>query len=158
MNLAENCTSPCYELFKRFLAKSGFTVFPEELTCPSSVHPFVDVAAKMGSNLWAFEYKSARDNVSTSVEQALCYAEWFDYVVVVSERLLDHRRSDTYWKLKRAGAGLWNYIPELDRCLVQSNPMLLFPKSSYRRSVLLRFSSLGRGRENGTALQSKLFA
>ena len=139
---------PCYEGFKQFLIRSGYRVFPEELTCPTAIHPFVDVAARMGSHFWAFEYKSAYDDIRRAVDQALSYSEWFDYVVVVSERRLDHRTSDTYWKLRRMGVGVWNYLPASGQCMVQSNPTLLTPDTRNRRSVLLRFSALGRRRRN----------
>ena len=137
---------PCYESFKHFLVHSGYRVFPEELTCPTASHPFVDIAARMGCHFWAFEYKSACDDISRAVDQALSYSEWFDYVVVVSERRLDHRTSETYWNLRRMGIGVWNYFPSSQRCTVQSNPALLAPDVGNRKSVLLRFSALARKR------------
>ena len=147
MHLPETSAAmPCYESFKHFLIRSGYRVFPEELTCPTAKHPFVDVAARMGCHYWAFEYKSACDDIRRAVGQAQSYSTWFDYVVVVSERRLDHRTSETYWDLRKMGIGVWNYLPSSGQCIVQSNPALLAPTVGNRKSVLLRFSALGRKR------------
>jgi hypothetical protein len=48
----------CYDSFKSHLCSRGFLVYPTEFDCIYSDHPFVDIAAKMGSFYWAFEYKS----------------------------------------------------------------------------------------------------
>jgi hypothetical protein len=134
----------CYDQFKTYLRKTGFTLFPTEFDCPSSAHPFVDVAGKFGSHFWAFEYKSAGDSVGKAVEQAACYSEWFDYVVVVSERWVDYRRSGAYWKLREIGAGLWNFLPDTSRCISELNPDLLAPDGARRNLVSTRFRALGR--------------
>ena len=115
----------------------GFTVYPKEFDCINSEHPLVDIAAKMGSFYWAFEYKSESDSVSRGIEQLRCYSKWFDYVVLVSERFLDHRRSENYWKLKSMGAGIWAYYPDQDKCIHALQPVALDP-SSFRRSLVTR--------------------
>jgi hypothetical protein len=147
----------CYDQFKIHLQKSGFTLFPTEFDCPSSIHPFVDIAGKFGSHFWAFEYKSAGDNVGMAVEQATCYSRWFDYVVVVSEKWLDHRRSEVYWSLREIGAGLWNFVPETNRCISELNPELLSPEG--RNHVSIRFKHLSKSkrkldRRNQTTLDA----
>jgi hypothetical protein len=147
----------CYDQFKIYLQNTGFTVFPTEFDCPSSIHPFVDIAGKFGSHYWAFEYKSSGDNVGMAVEQVASYSRWFDYVVIVSEKWLDHRRSDVYWSLREMRAGLWNFIPETSRCISEINPELLAPEG--RKYVSLRFRHLSKSggkfnRRNQTTLDS----
>ncbi|HZW55488.1 MAG TPA: hypothetical protein VFF30_04290 [Nitrososphaerales archaeon] len=135
---------PCYHAFKNHLSASGFTVFPFEFECLGSDHPYVDIAAKMGSMYWAFEYKSLSDSITRGIEQLRCYAEWFDYVVLVSEKEIDHRRSQNYWELKNLGAGLWNYDPIKGRFLEKTNPELQRPNRSNRTFVSRRFRSYTR--------------
>lgn len=134
--------SRCYDLFKVYLEESGFTVYPTEFDCLYSKHPLVDIAAKMGSFYWAFEYKSETDSVSRGVEQLECYLEWFDYVVLVSERIFDHRYSTNYWSLKNIGAGLWFYDPVQDKCVKKSNPLVQKPDVNNHRMVVRRFSAM----------------
>ncbi len=133
----------CYAEFRDHLAKAGFTIYPGEFDCIGSRHPLVDIAGKMGSFYWAFEYKSESDSISRGVNQVRCYAAWFDYVVLVTERVLNHTKSDLFWDLKEAGAGVWNYFPESDECIEQVNPQLQRPDHGNRRFVGSRFRALG---------------
>ena len=135
---------PCYASFKTHLIKRGFTVFPFEFECTGSDHPFVDLAARMGCMYWAFEYKSRSDSISRGVDQLRCYAEWFDYVVLVSEKTLDHRRSENYWELKSMGAGMWNYDPDLARCCESRDPVIQKPDRRNHRFVSRRFGAFER--------------
>jgi hypothetical protein len=135
--------APCYSQFRDHLLKSGFTVYPGEFDCVSSKHPFVDIAGKMGSFYWAFEYKSETDSISRGVEQVRSYSDYFDYVVLVTEKVLNHAKSDLFWDLKDAGAGVWNYFPESDKCIKQVNPELQRPDKGNRRFVGSRFRALG---------------
>jgi hypothetical protein len=137
---------PCYVAFREYLDLAGFTIFPGEFDCIGSRHPLVDIAAKMGSFYWAFEYKSESDSISRGLEQVKCYSEWFDYVVLVTERVLNHSKSDLFWGLKSAGAGVWNYFPDLQKCLEQVNPVLQEPDQSNRRFVGFRFRALEKPR------------
>jgi len=98
----------------------------------------------MGSFYWAFEYKSETDSISRGLEQVRCYSDWFDYVVLVTERVLDHARSDLFWDLKGSGAGVWNYYPGSNKCIEQVNPHLQRPDRGNRKSVGMRFRALGR--------------
>ncbi|MCL5068207.1 MAG: hypothetical protein M1368_07635 [Thaumarchaeota archaeon] len=144
MSFRKNIACPpaggqCYGKFKHHLEAMGFTVYPTEFDCINSEHPLVDIAAKMGSFYWAFEYKSESDSISRGIEQLRCYGRWFDYVVLVSERFLDHRRSENYWKLKSMGAGLWAYYPDQDKCIPMLQPVALDPSSQRRRLVTRRF-------------------
>ena len=135
----------CYTPFKNYLIRSGFTVYPTEFACFPSQHPLVDIAAKMGNYFWAFEYKSKNDCISRGVEQLRAYSEWFDLVVLVSERNLSHSTSENYWKLKGLGAGLWNYDPlREDRCLHKTNPSIQKPIVGNKRLVSRRFRALGK--------------
>ena len=138
---------PCYASFKKHLLKMGFTVYPFEFECLGSEHPYVDVAAKMGSMYWAFEYKSMTDSISRGVEQLRCYAEWFDYVVLVSEKAIDHRRSENYWELKSIGAGMWNYHPDLAKCNEISYPEIQRPVRRNHNLVSRRFGSYYKERK-----------
>ena len=138
--------SQVYGKFKRHLSRLGFTVYPEEFDCIYSDHPLVDIAARMGAFYWAFEYKSESDSISRGVEQVGCYRKWFDYVVLVSERMLDHRKSDNYWKLRRIGAGIWVYDPEKDTHMVKAQPIIRSPDRVQRSLVVRRFSALKHGR------------
>lgn len=107
----------------------------------------VDIAAKMGEYFWAFEYKSKNDSISRGVDQLRCYSEWFDLVVLVSERLVSHDKSENYWRLKNMGAGLWNYTPSFKgRCIHKSDPVLQRPEVSNRKIVSRRFRALSRFR------------
>jgi hypothetical protein len=133
-----------YSSFKKLLPTLGFSVFPIEFECVGSVHPYVDVAAKMGCMYWAFEYKSVNDSVSRGVDQLRCYSEWFDYVVLVSEGDFDHRTSENYWYLKDLGAGLWLFDPTTLKKVERSNPVLQVPTKANRRFVERRFRNLDR--------------
>ncbi|MHB8568121.1 MAG: hypothetical protein ACYC7D_11935 [Nitrososphaerales archaeon] len=132
----------CYEGFKRHLDARGFTVFPVEFECSGSDHPFVDIAAKMGGMYWAFEYKSENDSISRGLEQLRCYSEWFDYVVIVSERLIDHRNSLNYKQLKELGAGLWSFDRTSSKRIETANPKIQQPIRSNRNFVARRFRFL----------------
>lgn len=132
----------CYDPFKSFLSALGFTVYPIEFDCVNSKHPLVDIAAKMGPFYWAFEYKSQNDNVSRGLDQLQCYAEWFDYVVLVSEHIFDHRSSENYWHLKHLGAGIWFYHPEQDKCIQKCNPEIQSPSARNRSVIARRFTRL----------------
>jgi hypothetical protein len=138
----------CYQAFKAFLSTLGFTIYPVEFDCISSKHPLVDIAAKMGSFYWAFEYKSRNDSVSRGVEQLRCYSEWFDYVVLVSERAFDHRSNENYWSLKDLGAGIWFYDPEQDNCVEWRYPEIQSPSPYDRSLVARRFAKLSRMRRH----------
>lgn len=134
----------CYVPFKTYLVRRGFRVYPTEFDCIQSKHPFVDIAAKMGSHYWAFEYKSQSDSISRGIEQVDCYSEWFDYVVLVSERFLDHRNSENYWRLRESGAGLWFYDPAQSKCIEKIYPALQIPNARARRFVARRFATIIR--------------
>lgn len=139
-----------YDRFREHLHTLGFTLYPEEFFCPFSMHPLVDIAAKMGAFYWGFEYKSEGDSISMGVKQVECYREWFDYVVLVSEKNLDHRLSENYWKLRNIGAGIWVYDPTQDKRIVKASPSI---QTSLRRSsVSKRFAAAQRGRNNSNAL------
>ena len=142
-----NYTQPCYSRFKEHLIAERFTVYPSEFECPGSDHPYVDIAARMGGMFWAFEYKSANDSISRGVEQLKCYSQWFDYVVLVTERELDHRKSQNYWGLKDIGAGLWSYDPGSEKRTERTNPAKQNPIRSNRKLVASRFRNLRRSRE-----------
>ncbi len=124
----------------------GFSLYPEEFECLYSKHPLVDLAAKMGSFYWAFEYKSESDSISRGVRQVRSYSDWFDYVVLVAERGINHTRSDLFWDLKRTGAGIWNYFPDSDKCIEQANPILQRPDKDNRRFVGSKFRALKRSK------------
>ena len=98
----------------------------------------------MGCMYWAFEYKSKSDSITRGVEQLRCYAEWFDYVVLVSEKVLDHRKSEKYWELKNMGAGMWSYDPDIGRCLESHNPEIQRPARRNRGFVSRRFGAFER--------------
>jgi hypothetical protein len=139
-----------YDRFREHLHNLGFTLYPEEFFCPFSTHPLVDIAAKMGAFYWGFEYKSEGDNISIGVKQVKCYREWFDYVVLVSEKDLDHRLSENYWKLRNIGAGIWVYDPTQDKRIVKASPSI---QTSERRGyVSRRFAAAQRGRNSSNAL------
>lgn len=146
--------TPAYHRFKHFLLSRGFTVFPMEFECVGSDHPYVDVAAKMGQQYWAFEYKSQNDSITRGVEQLRCYSQWFDYVVLVAEREVDHRSSRKYWDLKELGAGLWNFDPVSGRSIERSYPTMQQPIKENRRFVVRRFQRMRKGVSR--ALQSEL--
>jgi hypothetical protein len=137
-------SAQCYDSFKSHLSAKGFLVYPIEFDCVYSEHPFVDIAAKMGSFYWAFEYKSIGDSVSRGLDQLRCYLNWFDYVVLVSERTLNHRTSENYWSLKNLGAGIWFYDPIQDKCIERCNPSIQRPSFRNRATVARRFSALYR--------------
>ena len=111
-----------------------------------SKHPLVDLAGKMGSFYWAFEYKSESDSISRGVQQVRSYSDWFDYVVLVTEKGMNHTKSDLFWELKSAGAGVWNYFPDSDKCIEQSNPVLQRPDKNNRRFVGSKFRALKRSK------------
>jgi hypothetical protein len=113
-----------------------------EFDCGNSNHPLVDIAARMGSFYWAFEYKSLNDSIARGVEQVKCYTDWFDYVVLVSERQIRHTDSSNYWNLRSFGAGIWNYYPMLDKCIATRNPTIQAPDRYNRRVVARRFRLL----------------
>ncbi|MGI0091132.1 MAG: hypothetical protein ACREBS_05440 [Nitrososphaerales archaeon] len=136
----------CYSSFKEHLRRRGFAVYPCEFDCGSTKHPLVDVAARMGSFYWAFEYKSETDSIGRGVKQVECYSHWFDYVVLVLEHSLEHTRSDLYWDLKRVGAGLWQYYPSSQKCFERTNPGLQEPVARNRRTVVRRFRAVRRKR------------
>jgi hypothetical protein len=136
-----------YASFRTYLAKMGFFLYPREFDCAGSDHPFVDLAGRMGAFYWAFEYKSESDSISRGLEQIRAYSQWFDYVVLVTEKLLDHSRSSLFWDLKNSGAGIWNYIPGSERCVEQVNPILQAPEAGNRRHVGSRFRALQNPRK-----------
>jgi hypothetical protein len=138
--------TPCYAGFKDYLVTRGFTVYPYEFDCFGAKHPLVDIAGKIGSFYWAFEYKSETDSISRGVEQVKSYSDWFDYVVLVSERVLNHAKSDFFWDLKSAGAGVWTYFPDSSKCVEQVNPQLQCPDRNNHRSVGSRFRALSQKR------------
>ena len=159
-SIPDSATGSCYHQFKCYLDSVGFTVYPTEFDCGNSRHPLVDIAARMGSFYWAFEYKSKNDNISMGVDQVSCYAEWFDYVVLVSERWIDHTRSANFWKLASFGAGIWNFLPSSGRLVEIRNPWLQSPDKKHGRSLRSRFKSLrdiGKRSEARAALGSGLF-
>jgi hypothetical protein len=131
----------CYDKFKAHLAERGFVLYPREFDCIVTKHPLVDIAAKMGSNYWAFEYKSEFDNVSKSIEQLKCYSLFFDFVVLVSEKLFDHRSSNNYWNLKHLGAGIWFYVPNEEKCIEKIFPQSQYPQPPFKRFVRRKFRS-----------------
>jgi hypothetical protein len=137
---------PCYAGFKDYLLTQGFTLYPWEFDCFGSKHPLVDIAGKMGSFYWAFEYKSETDSISRGLEQVKSYSEWFDYVVLVTEKALNHTKSELFWELKNCGAGVWNYFPESIKCVEQVNPIIQRPDRSNRRFVGSRFRALNQRR------------
>jgi hypothetical protein len=137
----------CYDKFKLHLLQRGFSLFPGEFDCVITKHPFVDIAAKMGSHYWAFEYKSEVDNVAKSIEQLQCYSLFFDYVVLVSERIFDHKTA-AYWQLKSLGAGIW-FFPGKEKCIEKTFPNFQTPKLPFRRFVRRRFRSFFRALEAG---------
>jgi hypothetical protein len=141
---------PCYAGFKDYLVTRGFTVYPYEFDCFGAKHPLVDIAGRMGSFYWAFEYKSETDSISRGVEQVKSYSDWFDYVVLVSERTLNHARSDLFWDLRGVGAGVWNYFPDHSKCVEQVNPQLQRPDRTNRRFVGSRFRALFQKRRGWT--------
>ena len=132
----------CYQAFKEHLEKNGFRIYPTEFDCGRSYHPLVDIAARMGSFYWAFEYKSWNDSIARGVEQVKCYSDWFDYVVLVSEKPIRHTDSKHYWNLRSIGAGIWNYHPLLDKCIITKNPTIQSPAKNNRKMVARRFKSL----------------
>jgi hypothetical protein len=132
----------CYDKFKDHLEERGFLLYPREFDCLVTKHPLVDIAAKMGSHYWAFEYKSENDNVKKSVDQLKCYSLFFDFIVLVSERMFDHRSSVNYWSLKKIGAGIWFYSPDEEKCIEKIFPQSQFPKPPFKRFVRRRFNSL----------------
>jgi len=139
-----------YWSFRSYLLKMGFSIYPREFDCAGSEHPFVDLAAKMGAFYWAFEYKSETDSISRGLEQIRCYSQWFDYVVLVTERILDHGRSGLFWDLKSVGAGIWNYFPGSQKCIHQVNPILQEPEPGNRKHVGIRFRNLEKPRKRKT--------
>jgi hypothetical protein len=143
---------PCYSSFREYLAARGFSLYPGEFDCIYSKHPLVDLAGKMGSFYWAFEYKSETDSIARGVNQVRSYSDWFDYVVLVTERGLNHKKSDLFWELKNAGAGVWNYFPNSDKCIEQVNPKLQRPSKGNRRFVGSRFRALNRTRNWSRAI------
>ena len=143
---------PCYSNFRDYLARMGFSLYPGEFDCIYSEHPLVDLAGKMGSFYWAFEYKSETDSISRGLDQVRSYSDWFDYVVLVTERSLNHRTSDLFWELKNAGAGVWNYFPDSDKCIEQVNPKIQRPTKGNRRFVGTRFRALNRPRNWSRAI------
>ncbi len=129
----------CYDRFKQHLLERGFALYPREFDCIITKHPLVDIAAKMGSHYWAFEYKSEFDNVANSIEQLKCYSLFFDYVVLVSERVFDHRSSKNYWNLKKLGAGIWFYVPEQEKCIEKVFPQFQTAGKPFKRFVRRKF-------------------
>jgi len=110
----------------------------------------------MGSFYWAFEYKSETDSISRGVEQVKSYSDWFDYVVLVSERALNHSKSDLFWDLKGIGAGVWNYFPDSDKCIEQVNPSLQKPDTINRRFVGSKFRALYKSRRRWSRAISRI--
>ena len=147
---------PCYERFKDYLERLGFTTYPTEFDCVYSKHPLVDIAAKMGSFHWAFEYKTENDSVSRGVEQVSCYSNFFDFVVLVCEKAFDHRNSQNYWELQKLGAGLWFYDLKEDKCILKKNPVIQVPEKTNRRLVSRRFAALARNSRPAVLGQEKL--
>ena len=153
-------TEPCYQLFKSYLDSIGFTVYPIEFDCGNSRHPLVDIVARMGSFYWAFEYKSKNDSISTGVDQVACYSDWFDYVVLVSERWIDHTRSTNFWKLASFGAGIWNFLPSSGKLVEIKNPSIQSPDKKHRRTLRSRFEPLKSRSKNSEiyiGLQARFF-
>ena len=112
-----------YWSFRNYLLKSGFSVYPREFDCAGSDHPFVDLAGKMGAFYWAFEYKSETDSISRGLEQIKCYSEWFDYVVLVTERILDHSRSDLFWESKDRGSRNLEFLSRFPKMHSSGEPV-----------------------------------
>ena len=81
-----------------------------------------------------------------------CYSEWFDYVVLVTEHGLNHRKSEHFWELRDVGAGVWNYFPDSDKCIEQVNPRLQRPEKSNRQFVGTKFRALNRKRNWSRAI------
>lgn len=136
--------SACYRSFKKYLQKSGFLLYPDEFDCGNSNHPLVDIAARMGSFYWAFEYKSSKDDIGRGIDQVKSYSEWFDYVVLVTETPIRHTSSLNYWHLRSLGTGMWNYYPHLEKCIITKNPSIQSPARDKRKLVARRFSMLNR--------------
>lgn len=143
--------SACHQRFKEYLEKNGFLVYPVEFDLGNCNHPLVDIAARMGSFYWAFEYKSWNDSIARGVEQVRCYSDWFDYVVLVSEKRICHTDSIHYWNLRSLGAGIWNYYPLLDKCITTKNPKIQGPDPNNRKTVAKRFSLLQKSRARSSS-------
>jgi hypothetical protein len=94
--------------FITFLESQGFKTHPREVFCPASDHCWVDVAAKKGSDFWAFEYKSRSDSIKRGLEQCTCYAKAFNYVVLVADRKR-MTGSTHFGEFKRRGFGIWRH-------------------------------------------------
>jgi hypothetical protein len=109
-----------------FLQAQGFKPHPNEVFCPTE-HCWVDVGALKGQDYWAFEYKSRNDSIRRGLEQCHCYAEAFNYVVLVVDR---HRATSSpyFGRFKSYGFGVWSHT-------VYGFYQLLNPK---RRSVARR--------------------
>ena len=159
MRILETIPEPqhrmCYSAFKEYLSRRGFTVYPTEFDCGNSKHPLVDIAAKTGFFYWAFEYKSEADSISRGIDQVECYSHWFDYVVLVSERCLDHTKSKCFWELASSGMGIWNFFPSRDECHERKNPQLQHPDKESRNLVARRFRALNRT-GSSTGVQTRL--
>ena len=92
-----------------FLRRQGFVPHPNEVFCPAE-HCWVDVGALKGQDYWAFEYKSRNDSIKRGLEQCCCYAEAFNYVVLVADR--QRTSSSPYFgRFKSHGFGVWSHTP-----------------------------------------------
>lgn len=90
-----------------FLRGQGFRPHPNEVFCPTE-HCWVDVGAMKGQDYWAFEYKSRHDSIRRGLEQCRCYAEAFNYVVLVADR--NRTSSSPYFaRFKSNGFGVWSH-------------------------------------------------
>jgi hypothetical protein len=128
--------------FAKTLQALGFSQVLEEFPCFGSEHPFVDVVAKVGSYYWGFEYKSERDSVYKGFEQISCYSDWFDFVVLVSERLLGHKNYLRFDSLTSRGYGIW-FFAKPNRIITIANPRIQRPnerKRKYVKSLMQRLS------------------
>lgn len=127
-----------------FLQSQGFRPHPNEVFCPTE-HCWVDVGALKGQDYWAFEYKSRNDSIKRGLEQCCCYAEAFNYVVLVADR---HRTTSSpyFGRFKSYGFGVWSHTPTgfypllnpKRRCAIRKARVVV--ERQFRRLVLNRNS------------------
>lgn len=116
-----------YRSLASHLTNQGFFVYPYEILCYwlQSPHPrnkAVDVGAKKGADLYAFEYKSSHDSIKRAIFQVENYRVNFDYVIVVAEIPRKDcylsgsiRRMNKYIQtLVSLGAGIWTIRKKID--------------------------------------------
>lgn len=106
-----------YGFLKRYLRQNGYDVYPHEMICgpigcPHEQNRFVDVVARKNGCFYAFEYKSAGDNLLRAVAQVENYRKSFDYVIVVAEIprhdiSVDPGKGVRIHDILKLGAGLW---------------------------------------------------